>query len=517
MSTNIQPPEKHGIPYDYMIVVDLEATCDENPEDPSKIQFSKEKSEIIEFSWVAYDAKTLSVLKKQQSYCKPENTPITPYCISLTKITPEMVENAGTLQDAVDTLDRFVQKTILDRKKTFCFVTHGPWDLKIQFPREAKDKALTVPTYLQDCTLFDLKVEFFTWLAHHPEHRPPNSMLITMCKTLRSQLVEPQHSGINDCLTIGNIVRSMMNYRHKDVFKSATNLAKIRQDFLDTQSNLVFFGGLPMKISHPEIALWLKQNNIDFRDLWMCRNLYRRPTGTGFAILEDHQNALKFLELNGSGFRNRAIEVIPSTNEIFKNVESKLSSWPGPYGILMKDFIQENSCIIHLSELPYKATQSELQMWFSSNNLRPKEIWSVSDGNNRSTGFGFVVFSTHHEAMNCLGMLGRSLNGRIVKLYPSSQKIFDVTKPFREPFPAMLGMRRPRPSTFKPSISSSTNQTRFMPTPPRRFHTCSLPIISNPNSSVARFAPFLMKSKPMHTTLFKPNFIMHALRQLCRK
>ncbi|KAK9709241.1 Asparagine-rich protein (ARP protein) [Basidiobolus ranarum] len=515
MSSRLHASKKTEIPYDYMIIMDLEATCDENPEDPTNIQFPKDKSEIIEFSWVVYDAKTLDVIKKQQSYCKPENTPITPYCIELTKITAEMVENAGTLQNAVDTMDEFIQKNILDKGKSFCFVTHGPWDLKIQFPREAKNKGLRIPSYLQQCTLFDLKVEFYNWLAHHPEHRPSNSMLITMCNTLKSQIVEPQHSGINDCLTIGNIIESMISYQHQDVFKNAADLAKIRTDFLNSQSNYVFFGGLPIKTSHPEIVAWLKENGIRFHDIWMCRNLYRRPTGTGFAILENHQDALKFLELNGSTFRNRAVEVIPSTKDIFQDHEAKLASWPGPYGVLLNDFVEEKSRIVHLSEIPYKVTQSELELWFASNNLKAKETWLISDENNRSTGFGFAVFNTHQEALSCLGMLNKTLNGRHVKIYPSGEEMFNMTKPYRKLFPITMG--RPQPPTFRATTSSRSNQVRAASNSSRRLHTFNFHIASNATSVTTKFAPRLIQSKHVHTTLFKPTSILHTLRQLCRK
>ncbi|ORY06458.1 hypothetical protein K493DRAFT_274284, partial [Basidiobolus meristosporus CBS 931.73] len=395
------------IPYDYLIIIDLEATCDEN-DNPLKVQFKKEESEIIEFSWVVFDTKKLNVVKKQQSYCKPQNTPITPFCINLTKITPRMVEKAGSLQDAVTVLDNFVQKSIIANGKTFCFVTHGPWDLKIQFPREAKDKGLSVPTYLQDCTLFDLKVEFFNWLAHHPEHRPPNSMLSTMCKTLRTQLVLPQHSGINDCLTIGNIIRAMVDYRHQDVFRNATNLAKIR-----------------------------------------------------------------------------------------------------------KEFLEEKSCIVHLSEIPHKATQSELQLLFSANGLKPKDLYLVNDTNNRSVGLGFAVFDTHPDAMRCVGMSNTVLNGRIIKIYPSNQEIFDMTEPYRNSFPAVLGMRRPRPSTFQTTISSTTKQPRYMPIPPRRFHTFSFPIMNSPNIMITSMQATSMKLMTKYTSQIKPTLILHVIRQLC--
>ena len=72
---------------DKLIVIDLEATCD----DP-KPQW---QGEIIEVGVYLLDLQTLDITDKRGILVKPQNTPITPFCTSLTTLTPELVEQEG--------------------------------------------------------------------------------------------------------------------------------------------------------------------------------------------------------------------------------------------------------------------------------------------------------------------------------------------------------------------------------------------------------------------------------------
>ena len=120
-------------------------------------------------SFVVVDGASLEILHKQSIYVKPERTPLTPFCSEVTGIKWSMLEHAGTLNDAINQLDSYIQKEIEAEKKSFCFVTHGGWVLRIQLPREARDKNLTLPNYMAFCRMFDLKQEIQRWQVHHPE------------------------------------------------------------------------------------------------------------------------------------------------------------------------------------------------------------------------------------------------------------------------------------------------------------------------------------------------------------
>jgi inhibitor of KinA sporulation pathway (predicted exonuclease) len=103
----------NGPLYDYLVVVDFEATCDEG-ENP---QVTRANQEIIEFPWYGFSVCRVVVnvmtrvvvdtihgqmVDSRQIYVKPEwSKSLTPFCTQLTGITNEMLANAGTLRDAV--------------------------------------------------------------------------------------------------------------------------------------------------------------------------------------------------------------------------------------------------------------------------------------------------------------------------------------------------------------------------------------------------------------------------------
>lgn len=72
---------------DKLVVIDLEATCD-NPRPTWE-------SEIIEVGVCLLDLETLEITDSRGILVKPENTPITPFCTSLTTITPELIAREG--------------------------------------------------------------------------------------------------------------------------------------------------------------------------------------------------------------------------------------------------------------------------------------------------------------------------------------------------------------------------------------------------------------------------------------
>lgn len=73
--------------YDKLVVIDIEATCD-NPR-------PQWQSEIIEVGVCLLDLRTLEITDKRGILVKPEKTPITSFCTSLTTITPELIEREG--------------------------------------------------------------------------------------------------------------------------------------------------------------------------------------------------------------------------------------------------------------------------------------------------------------------------------------------------------------------------------------------------------------------------------------
>lgn len=79
--------------HDKLIVIDLEATCDEPR--------PKWQSEIIEVGVCLLDIHTFEITDNEGYLVKPVNTPITPFCTKLTTITPELIAAQGRALNGV--------------------------------------------------------------------------------------------------------------------------------------------------------------------------------------------------------------------------------------------------------------------------------------------------------------------------------------------------------------------------------------------------------------------------------
>ncbi|OLP88947.1 ERI1 exoribonuclease 2 [Symbiodinium microadriaticum] len=84
------------------ICMDFEWTCD----DGEDRQVHSDNVEIIEFSFVIYDAKAQRMVLEGQHYCKNSRTPITSFCTELTGISDATLADAGSLADALQALCR---------------------------------------------------------------------------------------------------------------------------------------------------------------------------------------------------------------------------------------------------------------------------------------------------------------------------------------------------------------------------------------------------------------------------
>lgn len=117
----------------YYLVIDLEATCDENH------RIVRDQTEIIEIGAVLAAEDTLEIVDELQTFVKPIVHPIlTPFCKKLTSISQEQVDQAPKFPQALDRLRAFVGK----RRVLFC--SWGDYD-KNQFSRDAARHRVSLP------------------------------------------------------------------------------------------------------------------------------------------------------------------------------------------------------------------------------------------------------------------------------------------------------------------------------------------------------------------------------------
>lgn len=113
------------------LVIDLEATCDQ-PQ-----SFPREESEIIEIGAVLVDADTLAPRDEFQTFVRPVQHPITPFCTELTSITPDQVQDAPLLRRALASLQQWLPEPAT-------LASWGAYD-RNQFRRESQRKRIKLP------------------------------------------------------------------------------------------------------------------------------------------------------------------------------------------------------------------------------------------------------------------------------------------------------------------------------------------------------------------------------------
>jgi DNA polymerase III epsilon subunit-like protein len=343
-----QTPTSAVPQFDKFCVIHIATTCDEHG-----VYVTKDSAEVIEIGWVVVDARDPSLPEvsrvKQfwqtgqtygRAYCranlfeqlhhqsvlvKPVNTPITPLCTSLTTLTWEHVRNAGTFRDAIQTFDGYAKDNLVPKEAnpgdapTFAFVTLTPWDLRVQLPREARDKNVVLPAYLQHPVLFGLRGEYQTFQSHHPETLAfSSSSLSSICAGLEVEEVRssgkvtgglPFHlqalapssprRALEEALTLTRCLRSLMQKSRpsqtnpQGVPSVLSRPLDARSDvraFLHEHSKVIHLSGLPHDTTQSELESWFTQYGGRPIAFWTLRTPEGgKPSGSGFVVFGSHE------------------------------------------------------------------------------------------------------------------------------------------------------------------------------------------------------------------------------------
>ncbi len=128
--------------WDYVVIVDLEATCDFGPQR----RVTRATHEIIEFPFLVYCVQSGRVVLAEQHYVHPTTLDdVTEFCTKLTGIQrATLVERGETLQ-AVATRLEHVCKT-LPRQRSVTLLCDGRWDVHFMLQKELRAKGVQLDT-----------------------------------------------------------------------------------------------------------------------------------------------------------------------------------------------------------------------------------------------------------------------------------------------------------------------------------------------------------------------------------
>ncbi|ETO29553.1 exonuclease III protein [Reticulomyxa filosa] len=205
-------------PFQYLVVLDFEATCDDKNFGPQ---------EIIEWPAVIIDTTTMEMITspviesaekkddglnktKENSvpdefhyYIKPKVNPVlTKFCTELTGITQDTVNKGTDIETVISKWNTFVSEHKLTSKNA-CVITCGDWDLKKMWPIQKRLlKNQTDPLLFQ--RWINLKLIFAKFFQCKPKD------MVGMLNFLNLKLLGRHHSGIDDVRNIARIVQFLL-------------------------------------------------------------------------------------------------------------------------------------------------------------------------------------------------------------------------------------------------------------------------------------------------------------------
>lgn len=195
-STDIDPLDAQL--FDYLIVVDVEATCERDR--------SNFPHEIIEFPGVLIDVRR-GIIDKERSfhtYVRPLLHPkLSHFCTELTGIRQEQVDNAPTLPEAIEKFEKWFRSTIpLGAKVALC--SDGPWDFKNFFyEHHVLRDGLSLPTIFYE--YIDVRTSFARFFnAGVP------SKLNAMLNQVGLHFKGREHCGFDDAYNIARLALELM-------------------------------------------------------------------------------------------------------------------------------------------------------------------------------------------------------------------------------------------------------------------------------------------------------------------
>lgn len=274
------------------ICLDFEWTCD----DGERRKVHAEEGEIIEFSFAVYDAKAGRVACEGQHYCKNIRTPITDFCVDLTGITQEKLENAGTLQDALLALESaLATKGLVGRP--LCAVAHGSADLELMLPSNCRALGLEVPGVLR--RYVDLREATQSHLEASGVRGVRASSLRQICDALNVEMIGEEHCGLDDSwmvlLALQELLKAGANLHFIDLDAERRNFASSEPcDYGNCWEQKLCLDGLPFFAVAAEVKPWLEDHigqTLDEGALSVVLGLDGRPTGRAVVDFGSHEAA----------------------------------------------------------------------------------------------------------------------------------------------------------------------------------------------------------------------------------
>lgn len=301
------------------VVVHVLTTCDEHG-----VYVTRDSTEIIELAWTVVQPGVEPTV--HSSLVCPVNTPITSLCTQLTGISWEMVQNAGSLADAVAEFGKLATEGTV-------FVSLDSWDLRVQLPREARDKHVVLPPAVKHPRVFDLGRE---WLKYENACGRTSSTthpaLLQVCRSVEvDPPTSPRAGPAAFCVAkaLQALVRRAPPKDYPSVLTRPLDVEADLRAFLVGGCKVLHLENLPADTTQSELESWFTQHGGRPIAFWTMRTPdQHKPTGFGFAMFASHDEAVEALALNGRALNDKVVEVSPSSEQVIERAQDLLTPFP---------------------------------------------------------------------------------------------------------------------------------------------------------------------------------------------
>ncbi|XP_026796870.2 3'-5' exoribonuclease 1 [Pangasianodon hypophthalmus] len=187
-----------GSYYDYICVVDFEATCEEN--NPRHFIH-----EIIEFPVVLIDTHTLEIVDSFQEYVKPQLNPqLSDFCVELTGITQKMVDEADPFPRVLRRVVAWLQEKELGTKYKYTLLTDGSWDMSKFLYTQCRLSRLRYPQFARNW--INIRKSY----GNYYKVARTQTRLNCMLENLGMQYEGRLHCGLDDSRNIARVAIRML-------------------------------------------------------------------------------------------------------------------------------------------------------------------------------------------------------------------------------------------------------------------------------------------------------------------
>lgn len=183
-------------PYDFMVVIDFEATCEQEQEEDYL-------PEIIEFPAVLIDVNKKQVLDTFHSFCQPTlKRELSDYCKRLTGIKQEKINESPKFVDVLHDFEKWLTKHNLLEKHQTTFVTDGNYDFGLFLNVQCELSEVDFPTWAKKW--INVKKYFANF------YKSSKFNLTEAVELLGLEFEGRLHSGFDDAKNISKIVCQML-------------------------------------------------------------------------------------------------------------------------------------------------------------------------------------------------------------------------------------------------------------------------------------------------------------------